>query len=373
MNDIKKRIRDIMGAVFKIDPTEIEEDAGAGVIEKWDSLGHMILVLALEEEFNIRFPDEMIEKLLSLKSIELILKESLSPKFLGRVMNSVVGRLTEQDFRVALESVIRPEDEVLVFFSAIYTFGHLFAWPPKEIPDRLLDIMIHVAGSNRTLILPAYTLSFPRTRVFDLVRTKSDTGILSDRAILRRSMRRLPKPMNSYMVIGPRADEFLALPCSTAWGTNGAFGWMTRVDAKICMLGVPWGEACSLYHYAEELEQVPYRYYKRFSGDMFEDGVPIGPCEEVMFVRSATIPPVWNHAKVYPQLRAAGVVITSENPVIPLEAVKASKIVEVTRNMLKMDPYAYVANVEQVRAWVKHDASEEVERLTPGERFTSQS
>ena len=76
MNDLKKRIRDVMSAVFAIDPTEIAEDAGPGVIENWDSLRHMTLVLALEEEFNIRFQDEMIEQLLSLKLIELILKES---------------------------------------------------------------------------------------------------------------------------------------------------------------------------------------------------------------------------------------------------------------------------------------------------------
>lgn len=77
MNDIKKRIRDIMSAVFKIDPGEISEDAGPGIIENWDSLRHMTLVLALEEEFNIRFMDEMVEQLLSLKLIELILREAL--------------------------------------------------------------------------------------------------------------------------------------------------------------------------------------------------------------------------------------------------------------------------------------------------------
>jgi acyl carrier protein len=77
MNDFKKRIRDVMAAVFEIGPAEIEEDAGPGVIENWDSLRHMTLVLALEEEFNIRFPDEMIEQLLSWRLIELILKEAL--------------------------------------------------------------------------------------------------------------------------------------------------------------------------------------------------------------------------------------------------------------------------------------------------------
>lgn len=77
MTDLKKRIRDVMSSVFEIDHSKIDENAGPGVIEKWDSLRHMTLVLALEDEFGIRFPDEMVEQLLSLKLIELILKEVL--------------------------------------------------------------------------------------------------------------------------------------------------------------------------------------------------------------------------------------------------------------------------------------------------------
>jgi acyl carrier protein len=78
MDDLQKRIRDVMGVVFEIDASGIAENAGPGVIENWDSLRHMSLVLALEEEFNIRFPDEMIEQLISFKLIELNLRESLN-------------------------------------------------------------------------------------------------------------------------------------------------------------------------------------------------------------------------------------------------------------------------------------------------------
>ncbi|MBU1055056.1 MAG: acyl carrier protein [Proteobacteria bacterium] len=77
MNDHKKRIIGVMSAVFEIDSSEITEDAGPGTIGNWDSLGHMKLVVALEEEFDYRFPDEMVEQLISFKLIELTLKEAL--------------------------------------------------------------------------------------------------------------------------------------------------------------------------------------------------------------------------------------------------------------------------------------------------------
>ena len=75
MIDIKDRIRSVMSAVFEIDSTTIADDAGPKSIEKWDSLRHMKLVLALEEEFGVRFEDDMIEQLLNLKLIELTLNE----------------------------------------------------------------------------------------------------------------------------------------------------------------------------------------------------------------------------------------------------------------------------------------------------------
>ena len=42
-------------------------------LEKWDSLNHMKIIAAIEEEFSIRFDDDLLEKLTSLE----IIKEEL--------------------------------------------------------------------------------------------------------------------------------------------------------------------------------------------------------------------------------------------------------------------------------------------------------
>jgi acyl carrier protein len=78
MSEIKKKILDVMAAVFEMDVNDIPDDASPGVIEKWDSLRHMNLVLALEEEFSIRFPDDQLEQLINLKLIELSVDELVS-------------------------------------------------------------------------------------------------------------------------------------------------------------------------------------------------------------------------------------------------------------------------------------------------------
>lgn len=67
---MKEKIRKIMSLVFEIPAESIEDNATIDVIENWDSLNHMNLIVALEEEFNIRFTDEDILYLLSLQKIE---------------------------------------------------------------------------------------------------------------------------------------------------------------------------------------------------------------------------------------------------------------------------------------------------------------
>lgn len=69
------RIRQVMAAVFEMNPAEIGDDATPGQIARWDSLRHMNLVLALEEEFGVRFPEDQLEQLVSFQLIELSLKE----------------------------------------------------------------------------------------------------------------------------------------------------------------------------------------------------------------------------------------------------------------------------------------------------------
>ncbi len=67
---MKEKIKKIMSLVFEIPSESIEDNATIDVIENWDSLNHMNLIVALEEDFNVRFTDEDILHLLSLPKIE---------------------------------------------------------------------------------------------------------------------------------------------------------------------------------------------------------------------------------------------------------------------------------------------------------------
>ncbi len=68
-------IKRIMSQIFGVDPGIIVAESSPETIERWDSLKHMQLIMALEDELNIQFPDEVIPELLSFKVIETTVRD----------------------------------------------------------------------------------------------------------------------------------------------------------------------------------------------------------------------------------------------------------------------------------------------------------
>ncbi len=72
------KIKEVMAAVLEVDPSAISEDASMDSIESWNSLRQMSLVLALEEEFGVSFPDEDAANATSFKLLSLVLEEQVA-------------------------------------------------------------------------------------------------------------------------------------------------------------------------------------------------------------------------------------------------------------------------------------------------------
>jgi acyl carrier protein len=66
---MKDKIKEIMSLVFSIPADSIKDDASTQNLENWDSLNHMNLVVALEQEFQIRFEDDEIIKIVSFNEV----------------------------------------------------------------------------------------------------------------------------------------------------------------------------------------------------------------------------------------------------------------------------------------------------------------
>ena len=76
-NNIDNKIKNIMSAVFEIPIQEINDESSMDTIISWDSLKHINLVIALEEEFEMEFEEVDIPKIINYKIIKEVISSNV--------------------------------------------------------------------------------------------------------------------------------------------------------------------------------------------------------------------------------------------------------------------------------------------------------
>jgi acyl carrier protein len=75
--DVRDRVSTIVAETFAIPRDDVVGDLGYGVIESWDSVGHLDLLLALEQSFGVPMTADLIARLTSVRAIEQYLQENV--------------------------------------------------------------------------------------------------------------------------------------------------------------------------------------------------------------------------------------------------------------------------------------------------------
>lgn len=57
---MEERLKMIMSQVLGLDASAIGDDTAQSTVKRWDSLGHMNLCAALEEEFGVSFTADQV-------------------------------------------------------------------------------------------------------------------------------------------------------------------------------------------------------------------------------------------------------------------------------------------------------------------------
>ena len=55
---LQSKVREVMAGIFTIDPSEISTDTSIETLEKWDSLQHVNLMMAIEQKFGVKVNPE---------------------------------------------------------------------------------------------------------------------------------------------------------------------------------------------------------------------------------------------------------------------------------------------------------------------------
>ena len=75
--NVNERIKDTMAAVFNMPVKKISNASSRDNIKNWDSIKHLQLIMALEEEFNVTIDEEHAAGMLNYSLIQNIINEIL--------------------------------------------------------------------------------------------------------------------------------------------------------------------------------------------------------------------------------------------------------------------------------------------------------
>jgi acyl carrier protein len=69
-DEVRRVVADVLG----VDPSALGPDASPETVPAWDSVQHVSLIIALEQEFAVRFAPDEIEEAVSLGAILELLR-----------------------------------------------------------------------------------------------------------------------------------------------------------------------------------------------------------------------------------------------------------------------------------------------------------
>lgn len=177
------------------------------------------------------------------------------------------SRTEEREYKVCdlqnalYELGVRKGDTICVH-SQLYSLG-MAGMPRNEYLNMVLKVLKDAVGEKGTIVMPAFSYSFCEKKVFDVQKSKSKVGVLTEFFRNSEGVSRTVHPIFSFSVWGMRKDEFMDIG-TDAFSMESVYGKMIQSNDKMILLGADKGY--TIYYLAEESLGVSHRYFKYFSG-----------------------------------------------------------------------------------------------------------
>ncbi|RTJ57328.1 AAC(3) family N-acetyltransferase [Campylobacter jejuni] len=175
----------------------------------------------------------------------------------------------------------------LVFFLEIYRQGSSIK-ELKLVLNNFLDLLLQKANKSG-IALQAFNWDFCKGFAYDILKTKSQTGTLSNIALARSDFKRTKHPIYSFAVAGKFQKELVALENKGAFDSDSPFAFMHKNNAKMIIIDLPLQHSFTFVHYVEECLKVDYRFNKSFEALYTDEKRKTELKSYSMFVRKTNV------------------------------------------------------------------------------------
>ncbi|MDC1077751.1 AAC(3) family N-acetyltransferase [Candidatus Pelagibacter sp.] len=141
---------------------------------------------------------------------------------------------------------------------------------------------------KHTILLPTFTYSFCKTRVFSKDKNPSEVGIFTEYFRNQKNVKRSNHPIFSVAGKGSLVKSLTENLSTSSTGDGSIFERLKVFDSYIVFFGSGFLESCTFLHYIEQCVRVNYRYSKYFNGKVVEkDRIHMGIWE--FYVRNTEV------------------------------------------------------------------------------------
>lgn len=190
-------------------------------------------------------------------------------------------KLSVGDLRNALDILKIKTGDVVCVHSQLFSLGKPLVGK-EEFVETIVKVLQEIVGREGMLIMPTFSYSFCKNEVYDMNKSPSTVGLMTEFFRNMSEVCRTAHPIFSFALWGERKEEYLDIG-PDAFGLDSVYGRMIQDGGKILMFGANKGY--TFYYLAEEHVNVSHRYFKNFSGKIIDDSGHIYTANIPYFVR----------------------------------------------------------------------------------------
>ena len=138
----------------------------------------------------------------------------------------------------------------------------------RENIEELCEILIGKIGKNKTIIMPSFTYSFSKKKIWDYHKSKSQAGVLTEYFREKIADERTIHPIHSVAILNNNYS--ISHNSQSSFGKGSVWEFICLNDVCNLSIGVGLNGGATICHYAEEFMQVKYRSYIQLNGEVFD-------------------------------------------------------------------------------------------------------
>lgn len=179
---------------------------------------------------------------------------------------------TQLDLEKSIDAIGIKDGDNLFIHTALKSLGSFKAGASGNLLQSLLSHLSNKVGANGSISVPTFNFGFCRGEIFDVDQTPSvQMGAFSEFVRNHPDSKRSKHPFHSISSIGNDVDVISETEGFSEFSDGSAFDLLLKKNVKILFFGIEFVE--TFVHIAEERAQVPYRFWKQFSGTRICNGI----------------------------------------------------------------------------------------------------